>query len=304
MKPDYLKGCGLAFMSAMLWGVSGTAGQFLFAHRGVNTEWLVAVRMLSAGVLMLGFVAVRAPRDLFTVWTHKADALRMMIFGLFGMLAVQYTYFAAINASNAATATVIQYTGPVLIVGWFALQKKRWPTPIEALCVGMAVAGTFFMVTHGSLTSLSISTMALVWGLSSAVALAFYSIQPLTLMSRYSPPIVIGWGMLTGGLALSLVHAPWAIEGTWDAPAIGAFAFVIVFGTLIPFYAYLMAVKIIGPETSSLLACAEPLASAILAMIWLGTRFGPYDWLGTALILATVISLTLRTTEPKAVKIE
>jgi len=304
MKPDYLKGCGLAFMSAMLWGVSGTFGQFLFAHRGVNTEWLVAVRMLMAGVLMLGFVALRAPRDLFTVWTRTDDARRMLVFGLFGMLAVQYTYFAAINASNAATATVIQYTGPVLIVGWFAFRKKRWPTPFELLCVLMAVAGTFFMVTHGSLSSLSISKMALVWGLSSAVALAFYSIQPLTLMSRYSPPIVIGWGMLIGGVALSLVHAPWAIEGVWDMPAIGAFAFVIVFGTLIPFYAYLTAVKRVGPETSSLLACAEPLAAAVIGMIWLGTRFGFYDWLGTALILATVISLALRKSEPKAVKIE
>lgn len=304
MKPDYLKGCGLAFMSALLWGVSGTFGQFLFAHRGVNTEWLVAVRMLTAGILMLGFVALRTPRDLFAIWTDRRDALRMAIFGLFGMLAVQYTYFAAINASNAATATVIQYTGPVLIVGWFALQKKRWPTPFEFLCVGMAIAGTFFMVTHGSLNSLSISTMALVWGLSSAVALAFYSIQPLSLMHRYSPPVIIGWGMLIGGLALSLVHAPWAVEGVWDAPAIGAFAFVIVFGTLIPFYAYLTAVKMVGAETSSLLACAEPLAAAVIGMIWLGTHFGLYDWLGTALILATVVSLTLRKSEPKAVKIE
>ncbi|WP_303830696.1 EamA family transporter [Asticcacaulis taihuensis] len=304
MKPDYLKGCGLAFGAALLWGVSGTAGQFLFAHRGVNTEWLVAVRMLMAGVLMLGFVALRAPRDLFTVWTRKADALRMAVFGLFGMLAVQYTYFAAINASNAATATVLQYTGPVLIVGWFAWQKKRWPTPFELLCVVMAVAGTFFMVTHGSLNSLSVSKMALVWGLTSAVALAFYSIQPLTLMSRYSPPIVIGWGMLIGGLALSVIHPPWAMAGTWDVPAIGAFAFVIVFGTLIPFYAYLTAVRIVGPETSSLLACAEPLAAALIGIIWLGTRFGLYDWLGTALILATVISLSLRKQEPVALKIE
>ncbi|MGN6210320.1 DMT family transporter [Asticcacaulis sp.] len=304
MKPDYLKGCGLAFGAALLWGVSGTAGQFLFAHRGINTEWLVAVRMLMAGGLMLGFVALRAPRDLFTVWTNKTDALRMAVFGLFGMLAVQYTYFAAINASNAATATVLQYTGPVLIVGWFAWQKKRWPTPFELLCVAMAVAGTFFMVTHGSLNSLSISKMALVWGLTSAVALAFYSIQPLKLMSCYSPPIVIGWGMLIGGLALSAIHPPWAMAGTWDAPAIGAFAFVIVFGTLIPFYAYLTAVRIVGPETSSLLACAEPLAAALIGIIWLGTRFGLYDWLGTALILATVISLSLRKQEPAPIKIE
>jgi len=304
MKPHYLKGCGLALFSALLWGVSGTFGQFLFAHRGVNTEWLVAVRMLIAGGLMLALVAITKPRELFAIWQNRRDALRMAVFGLLGMLAVQYTYFAAINASNAATATVLQYTGPVLIVGWFALQKKRWPTPFELLCVVMAVAGTFFMVTHGSLNSLSISRMALVWGLSSAVALAFYSIQPLSLMARYSSPAIIGWGMLIGGVALSLVHAPWAVEGRWDAPAGGAFAFVIVFGTLIPFYAFLTAVRIIGPETSSLLACSEPLSAAIIGIIWLGTRFGPFDWLGTALILATVVCLSLRKDTPAAAKIE
>ena len=51
----------------------------------------------------------------------------------------------------------------------------------------------------------------------------------------------------------------------------------IVFGTLIPFYAYLTAVKMVGAETSSLLACAEPLAAAVIGMIWLGTHFGLYD---------------------------
>ncbi|MDV6331362.1 EamA family transporter [Asticcacaulis sp. 201] len=304
MNSRYIKGCGLALMSAVLWGVSGVCGQFLFAQRGVNTEWLVTTRMLAAAILMLGFVAVRAPGELFVLWKDRTDALRMLVFGVFGMLAVQYTYFAAINASNAATATILQYTGPALIVGWFAFKERRLPRLAEWLGVAMAVAGTVFLVTHGRFGSLSISQMALVWGLGSAVALAFYSIQPLSLMHRYAPPVVIGWGMLIGGVLLSLVRPPWAIAGTWDAATIGAYAFVIVFGTLVPFYAYLTAVKIIGPQTGSLLACAEPLSAAIISVLWLGTRFGPFDWLGTALILGTVVMLTLGKPAETSPKIE
>ncbi|MDC7675423.1 DMT family transporter [Asticcacaulis machinosus] len=294
MKISPVQGYGLAFLSALLWGVSGTLGQFLFEHKGINVGWLVAVRMLIAGVLFLGFVAARHPRDIFRIWRTPQDARRMLAFGLLGMLAVQYTYFAAIEASNAATATVIQYVGPVMIAAWFALKEKRWPSPLEVLSIVLAVAGVYFLVTHGDLSTLNISPIALFWGLSSALALAFYSIQPIALMHKYRAPLVIGWGMLIGGGALAVVYPPWQVSGVWDAETYGFMAFIIVFGTLVPFYAYLTAVKVIGARISSLMACAEPLAATVLAVIWLGVSFGAYEWIGTACILGTILLLTLR----------
>ena len=39
----------------------------------------------------------------------------MILFGLFGMLAVQYTYFASIKEGNAAVATLLQYLAPIFI---------------------------------------------------------------------------------------------------------------------------------------------------------------------------------------------
>lgn len=43
------------------------------------------------------------------------------------MLMVQYTYFAAIKHSNAATATVLQYAGPVIIAIYLAIKNKKSP---------------------------------------------------------------------------------------------------------------------------------------------------------------------------------
>ncbi|MEM9964730.1 MAG: hypothetical protein AAGC58_05220, partial [Asticcacaulis sp.] len=44
----------------------------------------------------------------------------------------------------------------------------------------------------------------------------------------------------------------------------------------------------------SLMACAEPLAAAGIGIVWLKIPFGAYDWAGAALILGTILILTLQ----------
>jgi len=104
--------------------------------------------------------------------------------------------------------------------------------------------------------------------------------------------LVIGWGMLLAGIGFSLVRAPWSIGGIWDMQTYLFTAFIIVFGTLIPFYAYLTAVKIIGGQKTSLLASAEPLSATIMAVLWLDVSFSGMDWLGTVCIISTIYLLS------------
>jgi drug/metabolite transporter (DMT)-like permease len=157
--------------------------------------------------------------------------------------------------------------------------------------------GTFFLVTHGKLGALSISPLALFWGLASAVAAAFNSIQPAQLLRKYGASLVGGWGMLVGGVALSFIHAPWKVEGMWDARAIVFLAFILLFGTLAAFYLYIKALRLIGAQKSSLLTCAEPLSAAVLAVWWLGVSWSGMDWLGTACILITIVLLAREQSE-------
>ena len=70
--------------------------------------------------------------------------------------------------------------------------------------------------------------------------------------------------MLVGGAVLSLLHAPWKVQGTWDVTSYVFTAFILIFGTLAAFYLYITALRLIGAQKSSLLTCAEPLSAAVL----------------------------------------
>jgi drug/metabolite transporter (DMT)-like permease len=54
-------------------------------------------------------------------------------------------------------------------------------------------------------------------------------------------------------------------------------------------------VQKIGPEATSLLACAEPLSAAVVAVLWLDVPFAVLDWLGSVCILATIFLLSQKT---------
>jgi drug/metabolite transporter (DMT)-like permease len=285
----------LAITAAILWGISGVCAQFVFQQKQVDIEWMVTVRLLVAGAALLLYSASRPnghTRQIWYIWRSARSAFDLLAFSLFGMLAVQYTYFAAIKYSNAATGTVLQYLGPVFIALYFSILRKRLPSRLESVAIFFACSGTLLLVTHGDLGSMKISGLALFWGISSAVALAFYTIHPVRLLRENSAANVVGWSMVVGGLALSLFSKPWNIPGVWDLQTVSGAGFIIVFGTLLSFYAYLAAVKLIGPQKTSLLACAEPLAATVVGVLWLDIPFGPMDWAGSLCILATLFILS------------
>lgn len=292
MKSDLAKGVILAVTAAILWGISGTFGQFLFQERNINVEWMITIRLLASGGLLLAIASAKAHADLFSVWKNRKDGIQLIVFGITGMLTVQYTYFAAIKHSNAATATVLQYIGPILIAAYLALKYQRLPNRKELIALLLAVTGTFLLVTHGRLGSLSISGLALFLGLASAVALAVYTLQPIRLLNKYQPVVVIGWAMVCGGLVFCFVRPPWDVTGIWDFQTYLYTVLIIVFGTLIPFTLYLHAVRLVGGQKASLLASAEPLAATLLAVYWLQTPFILPDWIGSICIVSTVFLLS------------
>lgn len=281
-----------ALVAATLWGMSGACAQLLFQQKGIDPEWLVTIRLLVAGLVLLAYSAVFVTGSIWTIWKTKQSALDVFAFAIFGMLAVQYTYFAAISHSNAATGTVLQYLGPVFIATYYSCVQQRLPSQAEGAAIALALLGTLLLVTHGDLGALQITDLALFWGIASALALAFYTIQPVRLLKHNDPASLTGWSMTISGLAFSPVSKPWVLQGTWDMQSFLAAGFIIVFGTLIAFYIYLAAVKKIGPRKTSLLACAEPVSAAVVAVLWLGVPFSFIDWIGSLCILATIFILS------------
>lgn len=286
------KGICLVLTGAVLWGIAGTVAQYLFQeYPGFTPEWLVVSRLLISGVLLLGFTYQK--ENTWAIFKNRHDLRSLILLSILGMIGVQYTYLVAIEASNAATATILQYLAPVIIACYLAISLRRIPTLQEIAALILAMVGTFLIVTHGNIHSLSISSRALLWGLVSAVALAFYTLYPRNLLKKWGAALVTGWGMLIGGISFSVFYPPWVFTGTWTFDSFLAVIFIGVFGTLVAFYCYLESLKYISAVEVSLLACVEPLTSAALAVLWLKVPFGLLDWLGTSCIISALIILPL-----------
>lgn len=288
-----LKGLFLVTSGALLWGVSGTVAQYLFQDENFTPEWLVVMRMLLSGILLLIIGVIKGDKNIFGIWKRKDNAIRLILFGLLGMLGVQYTYFAAINHGNAATATILQYLSPIIITFYMCIHNKKLPTSKQMICVTMAMIGTFLIITKGNMNSLSISKLAVFWGIASAFASALYILQPVKLIKEYGSICTVGWGMLIGGTALSFINSPFNCSGNWSFKSISAVVFVVIFGTLIAFSCYLESLKYIEPYEASILGCVEPLSAALLSIMFLNVTFSIVQWLGTILIITTISVLSV-----------
>lgn len=286
------RGIMLILFAAMLWGVSGTVAQYLFQQKGFSSEWLVDIRLLVSGIILLLYGSIKDKGKICEVWKTKNGRINILLFGIVGMLSVQYTYFAAIEYGNAATATILQYLSPVIITCYLAIRMKKCPSLQEIIGIALAMLGTFLIITKGNIHSIAISKTALFWGISSAFAAAFYTIQPKYLLKKFGSTSTVGWGMIIGGATFAFVHNPWDFTGEWSIESILAVIFVVLFGTLIAFYCYLESLKYVQPTDASILSSAEPLSAALLSVLWLKVSLGMAEWIGTICIIVTIIMLS------------
>lgn len=287
-----VRGTLCALLGGICWGFSGTMGQYLFSAKGLETAWVTTVRMLLAGVLLLGVLAARQPKEVTRVWRVGKDARRLVLFAALGLIPCQFTYLECIAYSNSATGTALNYLGQMMILFYVCLTTRRLPTRWEITALLLAMLGVFFLATHGNIHTLVLSPQALFWGLLGAAMVVVYSALPRPLLASYGSPAVTGWGMLVGGVVLFFLSRFWQQQVTLDWQTVAGVLLIGVVGTAMAFTLYLQGVRDIGPVKTSLLSCAELVTAGILTCLWLKTPLVLQDFVGMALILGMVVFLS------------
>ena len=289
---EQLRGIALTIIGGIFWGLAGVCGQYLFEERGLTAKWLVSVRLVLAGLILLLTVWAKQKKQMFEIWREKRDVFQLIMFGIFGMAFCQLSYYVAVETSNAGTATVLQYTAPIIIMLYVSVRNKKVPQRIEMLALVLAVGGTFLLATHGNPGTLVISKEGLFWGLSSAVALVLYTMLPGNLISRYGSTVIVGFGMMIGGIFLFFVFGYWNYKIAFHLPLVLGVGAIVLIGTALAFTLYLQGVSDIGSVKASMIACVEPVSATIISALWLKTKFTGIDIVGLIAILTAVLLLS------------
>lgn len=292
-KENRAAGIGITLCGGMCWGLSGCFGQYLFQEKGITAEWLVTMRLFCAGLLLIVLGLLLTKKKMGNVWRHPVDKKRLLIFSIGGMLTCQYTYFAAIQYSNAGTATVLQSLNPLIILAIVCMKGKRLPKKFEAAAIFCALLGVFLLSTHGDIHSMSITTLALIFGLGAAASAAAYNLLSGDLLRNYGVYATVGYAMFLAGIVMMLIVRPWTYAIVFDKGTVLATAGVVIVGTAIAFSLYLKGVSIVGPFMGSLLGMIEPVTAIIISLVFLGADFHIMDFVGFVLILGTVVVLSL-----------
>lgn len=285
---------------ATLWGITGPMIQWLFLHTGLSSSNYLVIRLLLAGSFIL-CVQHFSNQNIFSIWKSTNHMFQLLIFAVLGMLGAQYVFVETVRISNAVTATLFQFLGPVIITIYIALQNKRLPSKLQFLAVIAAIGGTYFLITNGSIDNIIFTNQAIIFGILTAIGFAFYTLHPASLIKQWGTNVIVGWGMLLGGIVLLLVNQSFSLGNIAKTLTLGTFAMlmlIIVSGS-ISFVLYIGSLNYLSPTETSILSSIEPLVAAIVSILWLKESFGAYQLLGGFLIVVAVVFLTIPAQEEK-----
>lgn len=293
-KSTMRKGAILTLLGATCWGLSGVLGEYLLNISKIDSTWVIANRLFYAGIVLVIILFLKDKKNLINVFSDKKDILRLLNFSFFGLLICQGAYFLAIKYTNAGMATVLQYTGPVMIMTYYCVIGRRWPMAHEVIAIATSLFGTILMATHLDFSKLNISTLGLFWGLFSAIGLASYNISSISLTKKYGVMPIMAWGLLIAGSVVYFGTGSNYIPSNFSLMDFLCITGVVIVGTIMSFSLYLEGVRLIGAVTGSIIGCFEPIAAIVFSFLLLGTTFGLIDIIGAAFILSAVVVLSKR----------
>ena len=278
-------------VASMLWGVSGTAAQELFARFKMDPMWLLWCRMFAGGLILVVALALRGnlPR-LKVLLRSKGDVWRMAVYAIFGLGLVQMTYLLGISDGNAVAATVLQFLAPLILSFYLAIKAAKIPRLGEVVALLLAVGGTVLLLSNGKLGTLVVPLTAVGWGLWSAVASAFNTYYPTSLIKKYGPILVVAVASVFDGIVLG------PFEATKSLPTMNLFAdllviFIVLLGTAVPWALFLSSLPHLAPVEAVVILGAEPISSAVVGVTLLNAPFGPLGLLGGLATIFAVIQL-------------
>ena len=283
----------LVGFAGVFWASSGVAVQDFFMYSEKTPMELTNIRMCTAGAILLLIATTRRKKFWLSVRLLNKNPrfwLDVIIYGIIGVVFMQYTYFKGISIGGAAAATVICYACPAMVVIWESFYNRKMPKRGEVIAVILAMIGVFLLVTGGNPTKLLVPIGCIVWSLASGAAFAFSAIYPKHLFAKkIDAYFLTGAGMFLGGLSTFFLIENWNWAAFFKPEVAFDVTWIIIFGTVAAFLSFNAGLRYLTPEEASVTATTEPAASVIISWLIFGTAFGLIESFGIILVLLAII---------------
>ncbi|MDQ3615699.1 MAG: EamA family transporter [Actinomycetota bacterium] len=293
-----LLGSALVILGALLFIVN--AGVSRVALRaGVDPVSLTTVRVTGT-VLVLVLVALLFRRDALRPPSGRLGLL-LVVHGVIGVAALQWTYFVAIDRLPIGMALLLEYQAPILVAVWARFVQKEQVR--NRMWVGLGLAMVGLVAATGIWKGADFDVLGVLAGLGAAVCFATYFLVGEHGVGALDPMRVILWSFLVAAVALNLVSPVTGVNagllaeqtsllgvlGGYDVPVWAVLTWVTVLGTLLPFGLELAALRHLRATTVTMVAMLEPIGVSALGWVWFYERLDAVAITGGVAVVAGIV---------------
>ncbi len=286
----------LYLSGALLFGINGTVSKVLLTSVD-DAARVSQLRVSFAFLILLVIVALANPRSL-PLRRHEIGPVAA--YGILGVSLTQWLYFVALTRMPIGIALLIEFTAPIMVVLWV---RYGWHRPVRnTVWLGLALALVGLGMVAQVWLGLTLDSLGVAAAFGAAAALAVYYLLGETCSRDRDPVSLTLWGFGFAALMWAVVQPwwsfPWqALEGsasplgedTATVPLWGLAAWMVVLGTIAPFWLVLAAIRHIGAAGASIIGMTEPFIAALVAWVVLDEVLTPAQLLGGAVILTGVV---------------
>ncbi len=285
------KGYIFVLGATIFWGVSATFAKFLFT-REIEPLLLVQWRITISALILLSYFLL-FNRPLLRV--KVKDLYMFALLGILGIAGSNFTYYFTIQQTNVATAILIQYLAPLLVLLYAAVSKEEQITGIKVSAAVISITGCFLAITGKDLSLIHISKIGLITGGASAVCWAFTNVYLRHILKQYQVWTVLIYSFLAGAVFWQFINPPWTtIQSNHSLETWGIFFGIAIVSVLIPHTLYFTGLRYIGASRAIITGTFEPIVAIGSSFIILSDLMAPVQLFGAAMVIGAILILQLK----------
>jgi drug/metabolite transporter (DMT)-like permease len=284
--------------AATLWATNGTVAKVILQSGDLSSQRLAEVRSTGAFVGLALVVALVRPTALRVT---RAELPFLAAFGVLGLALVQWTYFAAIERLEIGIALLIQYTAPLMVALWARFAMREHVRARVWVALALALFGLGLVVDFWR--GLSLDGVGVLFAVGAAGSFALYILLAERGVGRRDPVSLLCLGMLFSTVFWSIVQPWWSFPtgifrddvsllgnlAEYSLPVWLLTAWVVVFGTIVPFALLVGALRHLSATRVGIAAMFEPVAATIVAYLWLDEALSGLQLIGGGLVLTGIL---------------
>lgn len=254
------------------------------------------VRYVAAGVLMLAFLSVRA--RLGGAKLERAGPAQWRAASIVGVLLLLggngFVVLSELRIPSGIAAVLVA-TVPIWLAVFDAFVTRRRPSALAIGGIAAGFVGVAMLLAPvsgvGSIDPLGVGLV-----IFAAISWALGSVYSRSAPMPRSALLGTGMEMLAGGVALLIAGTLIGELGevntaTFSASSLLALAYLIVFGSLIAFTAYVWLLGNVAVSTVGTYAYVNPIVAVALGALFLSEAITPRTLIAAAVIIAAVVAM-------------